>query len=157
MPSLRSMASRAAVLVALLVGLTGSGCALFGSSGKPHDPEAGKILVRYQIAADSATPAPAGYHIHRATTFQGPFERLTEKPLPLPRGRAGETVTLFVDRDVRLGRTYYYYLESVDRQGVASKASEVVPARAVLPLQSEDRAVAPSTPSPTPTPKPAAR
>jgi hypothetical protein len=155
------MAPRLRFLVAALLGLATAGCALFASSAKAPNADAGKILVRYQLASDSSAPAPTGYHVHRANSFHGPFERLTEKPIAPPRGRPGETVTLFVDRDVRLGQTYYYYLESVDRRGVTSKASEVVAARAVLPLQVEDRAVAPvaptATPKPTPTPKSAAR
>ncbi|MDK2972496.1 MAG: hypothetical protein PWP23_2251 [Candidatus Sumerlaeota bacterium] len=123
-----------------------AGCA--GSSTPTAEPGTGKIPIRYQVPED--TPAGLRFHVYRAESASGPFERITAKPVSLPSRKSSKIVTLHVDRGLPLGATYYYYLESVDSTGRTAKVTEVAPARVLLPLQPEDPKASPPAEVPVP-------
>jgi len=62
----------------------------------------------------------AGYHVYRSSRAEGSFERLTTKPWKL---------TVYSDFLGENGRTHYYRITAVDRQGDESAPSEAVSAR----------------------------
>ncbi len=53
-------------------------------------------------------PAIVGYHVYRAATPEGPFVRLTDRPLSHAR---------FLDRRLTPGRSYAYHISSVGEGG----------------------------------------
>ena len=59
----------------------------------------------------------AGFHVYRATSEEGPYERVTEELIP----SAGDPFTgsnyQFRDREVERGVTYYYQLEELETTG----------------------------------------
>jgi hypothetical protein len=67
----------------------------------------------------NAEASLAGYHVYRAPTTEGPFIRLTTKPLPL---------LSFADFDVTNSQTCFYQLTALTMIGAESPASDIVQA-----------------------------
>ncbi|HEY2645880.1 MAG TPA: fibronectin type III domain-containing protein [Candidatus Acidoferrales bacterium] len=65
----------------------------------------------------SSSPV-AGYNVYRETQFSGPI-KLTPKMV---------TGTEYIDKNVESGRTYSYFVTSVDSRGLESKPSEKISA-----------------------------
>jgi hypothetical protein len=58
-----------------------------------------------------------GFHLYRATSPGGPYQRLTDNLISArPRQGQGGSYS-FVDSDVTVGRLYYYKLEDIDVYG----------------------------------------
>ena len=114
----------------------GAGCGL-GTPGANDLPEGmGKVLIRYTVPVENR---PERVHVFGGDRFEGPFDRLTEKPVKVA-GRPGETITLWTHLPIPLGEMRYYYLAEVDADGDLRKITRVVAAEALLPLQPEDAA-----------------
>lgn len=95
-------------------------------------------LARAADQAPAAAPAPPhitlswstasemdnyGFFVMRADEEKGPFKALNEKLLP---GGGNSDVPLeykYVDEKVVMGKTYFYFLESVSTSGVHEKFS----------------------------------
>jgi hypothetical protein len=74
-----------------------------------------------------------GYDVYRATSADGPFERLTRDPVP----GAGTTDLpqrySFVDDAIDPHQAYYYYVESISLSGERERFTPVIRAKPKLP------------------------
>jgi hypothetical protein len=86
----------------------------------------GPVRLRWKAANDESV---YGYMIYRADDRAGPFRRITAKPLPKQGGATVAISTgdqVFVDEDVEPGRTYYYYIDTMARNGTQERLSPVL-------------------------------
>lgn len=71
-----------------------------------------------------------GFDIYRGLDEEGPFERITDEPLP-GAGTTDEPQSyVFVDPDIDPTRDYFYYIESISLGGVREVFSPVIRAPA---------------------------
>jgi len=75
--------------------------------GNPHSVTIGWTASKSPVA---------GYYVYRETQFSGPI-KLTPQPVP---------GTQFMDKNVQAGRTYSYFVTSVDSRSLESKPSEKI-------------------------------
>lgn len=74
-----------------------------------------------------------GYDVYRGDTPDGPFVRITPRPIQ-GAGTSDETHRyFFVDEDIDPRRSYYYYVESIDLRGVRQRFTPVIEAPPKLP------------------------
>ena len=74
-----------------------------------------------------------GFDIYRGLDEEGPFDRLTDEPLP-GAGTTDEPQSyVFVDRDIDPTRDYFYYIESISLGGVREIFCPVIRAPAKQP------------------------
>jgi hypothetical protein len=74
-----------------------------------------------------------GFDIYRGLDEEGPFDRITDEPLP-GAGTTDEPQNyVFVDRDIDPTRDYFYYIESISLGGVREVFSPVIRAPAKQP------------------------
>lgn len=66
-----------------------------------------------------------GYNVYRAEDEAGPFGQINDALLPPADDPVVGGEHLFVDANVRLGRTYYYQLETIDRSGNQSRSGTI--------------------------------
>ena len=66
-----------------------------------------------------------GYLVYRADRREGPFRRINRDIVRVNPGAEAHTYR-YVDEQVEPGRTYYYYLESIDRAGSKLRLSGVM-------------------------------
>lgn len=104
-----------------------------------------KITLKWTTASEVDN---YGYFVWRGDSADGPWTQMNKKAIPGAGNSDTPSNYRWEDRDVELGRTYYYWLESVSVQGAREKFSPVL-ARTCC------GAAAPQT-QPTPTPSPAA-
>jgi fibronectin type 3 domain-containing protein len=90
-----------------------TGCAKVRGLFSPSAPENPHFVTISWIASKSPV---AGYYVYREWQYSGPV-RLTPK---IVEG------TQYVDGTVQAGRTYSYYVTSVDSKGLESKPSEKI-------------------------------
>jgi hypothetical protein len=92
------------------------------------------IVLSWQTATELDN---LGFNIYRADSADGPQTRVNERLIPAQgAGDVGGASYSFVDETAATGRTYYYWLEDVDVDGVATKDGPVevsVPAGKALP------------------------
>jgi hypothetical protein len=71
-----------------------------------------------------------GFDIYRGDLEEGPFEKMTEDPLP-GAGTTDEPQSyLWEDFDIEKGRDYFYYIESISMSGVRERFSPIIKAPA---------------------------
>lgn len=84
------------------------------TASAPVEPSPTSNAIRWTTASEVGN---YGYDVYRADSPAGPFERLTEQPIP----GAGTTDTPshyeYVDDTIVPGREYYYYVESISAEG----------------------------------------
>lgn len=96
---------------------------------EPSDEELSNTL-RWTTASEVEN---FGFDIYRATSEEGPFERMTEEPLP-GAGTVDEPQSyVWVDSDIDPAVDYYYFIESISFGGVREKFSPVIKAPAKRP------------------------
>ena len=79
-----------------------------------------------------------GYYVYRAESEDGPFERLNEDPIP-GAGTTDEPSSYeFVDDDIDLYTTYWYYLESISMSGEKERFTPVFRKKAKLPRDGDE-------------------
>ena len=66
-----------------------------------------------------------GYLVYRSDRREGPFRRINAEIVRVAQGPEPH-VYRYVDEQVEPGRTYYYYLESIDRAGTKLRLSGVM-------------------------------
>ena len=74
-----------------------------------------------------------GYDIYRGDSEEGPFERLTEEPLPGAGTTDEPTDYKFVDDTIDPYKTYWYYVESISLSGEREKFTPIFPSKPKLP------------------------
>jgi len=97
---------------------------------EPAEPEAYTNTVRWATASESDN---FGYHVYRGDSEDGPFEQLTEDPIP-GAGNTDETHSYeFVDDTIDPHRAYFYYVETVSMAGVQTRFTPIIQAAPKLP------------------------
>lgn len=74
--------------------------------------------------------ANAGFHVFRAESESGPFERLTDEAIPGAGFSSARREYLWEDRSIEPGREYFYYVESVTSSGKRVRVTPVIRASA---------------------------
>lgn len=72
----------------------------------------------------------AGFYVFRATSKDGPFERLTTELLPGAGSSEGSRDYRYVDSAIEVGREYFYVVEAVKTSGERVKVTGVMRAAA---------------------------
>ena len=69
-----------------------------------------------------------GFDIYRSTSEEGPFDRVTDEPLP-GAGTTDEPQSYkWHDFDIEPGVAYFYYIESISMGGVRERFSPIIKA-----------------------------
>jgi len=90
-----------------------------------EDAAATKQLVNTIRWTTASEVENFGYDIYRATSEDGPFERITVEPIP-GAGTSDEPQSyVYVDDTIDPSQGYYYYLESISMQGVRERFSPI--------------------------------
>ena len=66
-----------------------------------------------------------GFDVYRADSEEGPFERLTEEPIPGAGTTDEPQQYVFVDDTIEAGKAYWYYVESISMSGVRERFTPV--------------------------------
>jgi hypothetical protein len=78
-----------------------------------------------------------GFDIYRSLAEDGPFDRITDRPLA-GAGTTDEPQSyVFVDEDIDPSKDYYYYIESISLGGIREKFSPVIRAPAKRPAPTD--------------------
>ena len=77
-----------------------------------------------------------GFDIYRSTSEEGPFERLTSRPIPGAGTVDEPRYYEYRDTSIDLGVEYFYYVESISVDGVREKFSPIIraPAKGTKPV-----------------------
>ena len=79
-----------------------------------------------------------GFDIYRSLNEDGPFDRITDDPLP-GAGTTDEPQNyVFVDSEIDPTKDYYYYIESISLGGVREVFSPVIRSPAKRPVEDSD-------------------
>ena len=94
----------------------------------PSSPNMGQVVIQWptEYGADVY-----GFNIYRAESTQGPFTRVNADIIPTATGKDKEYYR-YVDKPLELGKTYFYYIESISYAGQKSKITPVIPVNAIL-------------------------
>ena len=76
--------------------------------------EGAAVNVAWQTAAEIDNK---GFHLYRSDSYEGPFERLTDKLIPGAGFMTQTRAYNFMDAEVTRGELYYYQLEDIDIHG----------------------------------------
>lgn len=125
--SLRHVALPGALVAVLALGgaalADGTDAVETGSDAAPEAP-ALQNTIRWSTASEVDN---FGFDVYRATSADGPFERLTAKPM-LGSGTSDlQNDYAFVDDTIEPGVAYYYYVEEISLSGVRKKITPVSP------------------------------
>ncbi|HXU34086.1 MAG TPA: hypothetical protein VN851_26230 [Thermoanaerobaculia bacterium] len=89
-----------------------------------------KNTIRWSTASEVEN---FGYDVYRGDAEEGPFVRLTAKPIP-GAGTSDEPHKYsYVDKDIDPTKDYWYYVESVSYAGVRERFTPVQKAKAKQP------------------------
>lgn len=66
-----------------------------------------------------------GFDVYRGDAEEGPFERLTETPIPGAGTVDEPQAYVFVDRTIDPRRAYWYYVESISLDGIRERFTPV--------------------------------
>ena len=77
-----------------------------------------------------------GFDVYRGDSEDGPFERLTEQPIPGAGTTDEPQEYVFVDDTIEAGEVYWYYIESISMLGVRERFTPVFKAKAKGPGES---------------------
>lgn len=70
-----------------------------------------------------------GYDIYRGDAEEGPFERITEEPIP-GHGTTDEPSSYrHLDRSIEPGTVYWYYVESISLDGERERFTPIFPSK----------------------------
>ena len=90
-----------------------SGCAVLGQ------PE---LTITWETESELDI---IGFNILRSESIDGPFIKINEELIPPATDPNVGGEHAYIDGDVKNGITYYYILETIDRQGQASKSEPI--------------------------------
>lgn len=92
-------------------------------STPPAANEAPKNTLKWSTASEVDN---FGYDVYRGEAEEGPFTRLTEKPLPGAGTTDVPSKYVFADDKIDPTKTYYYYVESISMDGKRERFTPVV-------------------------------
>jgi hypothetical protein len=81
-------------------------------------------VIRLQWVTENELDV-TGYNVFRGEDEAGPFQRVNEALLPPADDPVVGGDHLFVDEGVRLWRTYFYQLETIDRSGNRARSGTI--------------------------------
>lgn len=84
---------------------------------------AGPVEIKWTARNESRV---FGYMVYRATDRAGPFVRVTSSPIVRRDDGTTPAAYLFTDRSVESGKTYYYYIDTLARDGSLTRLSPVL-------------------------------
>jgi hypothetical protein len=79
-----------------------------------------------------------GFDIYRSLNEDGPFDRITDDPLPGAGTTDEPQKYVFVDSEIDPTKDYYYYIESISLGGVREVFSPVIRSPAKRPVEDSD-------------------
>jgi hypothetical protein len=85
------------------------------------------IVLTWETASEVDT---AGFHVYRSPSPDGPFERVTDTPIPAQGDPLVGATYQHEDRNLAWGQRYYYQLEEVERSDNRIPFDEIVEGRA---------------------------
>ncbi|MDQ4075822.1 MAG: hypothetical protein M3220_06185 [Chloroflexota bacterium] len=85
-----------------------------------EEPEA---IIQWSTESEVET---AGFHVYRATSEAGPYERVTGALIPSSGDPFSGAEYEFRDADIEPGTTYYYQLEELETNGNFTRLPETV-------------------------------
>lgn len=130
----RSLAITAALLCAISI----SACATQSSGPKTAETRQplGKIHLKYQYGQSDIENPPIALNVYRAQVSAGPFQKINQRPVtPIPNARPGDVQLLITDAALPLGQDFYYYIEKIDRNGAAHKATSTARGTISIPME----------------------
>lgn len=86
-----------------------------------------RIVITWETASEVDA---AGFLLYRAPEVDGPFELVTEVPIPAQGDPLVGSTYEYEDRAVEWGRLYHYQLAEVERNGGQNRYDRIVSARA---------------------------
>jgi hypothetical protein len=88
--------------------------------------QASSIQVKWETSAEIDN---AGFNLYRGPSPEGPWNKLNQDLIPsqVPPGSPVGATYEWVDSNIKMGATYFYLLEDVDVNGVATKHGPVRP------------------------------
>ena len=89
-----------------------------------------KNTIRWSTASEVEN---FGYDVYRGEAEEGPFVRLTAKPIPGAGTSDEPHKYAYVDKDIDPTKDYWYYVESVSYSGVRERFTPVQKAKAKQP------------------------
>lgn len=85
------------------------------------------IVVDWETGSEVNT---AGFLLYRSASAEGPFDLLSETPIPSQGDGLTGAAYRYEDRQVVWGARYFYQLEEIERDGGRNRYPQVVEARA---------------------------
>lgn len=97
----------------------------------PADKEQGEPALENTLRWKTASEVDNfGFDVYRGDSEDGPFERLTEEPIPGAGTTDEPQQYVFVDDTIEAGKAYWYYVESISMMGVREQFTPVFEAEA---------------------------
>lgn len=93
----------------------------------PSSPRKLSNTLRWSTASELEN---FGFDVYRSTSEEGPFERITESPIPGAGTVDEPSRYVFEDESIEPGVVYYYYVESISMAGVRENFTPVIKAKA---------------------------
>jgi len=118
-----------ALLVAVVIGL----CA--GVSWSAPEEKDDEPLVNTLKWTTASEVDNFGFDIYRGLAEDGPFERITEEPLPGAGTTDEPQRYVFLDDAIDPTKDYYYYIESISMGGIREIFSPIIRAPAKRPAE----------------------
>jgi hypothetical protein len=85
------------------------------------------VVLTWETASEVGT---AGFVVHRSQSPDGPFETVTDTPIPAQGDPLVGSSYQYEDRNLVWGQRYYYQLEEVERGGTQTPFPDIVAGRA---------------------------
>ncbi len=93
----------------------------------PRPPKMGQVVIQWPIEHGVNV---YGFNIYRGESAQGPFTHVNADIIPAATSKDKEYYR-YVDKPLELGKTYFYYIESISYAGQKRKITPVIPVNAV--------------------------
>lgn len=102
------------------------------SAPEVEEPEHRPNTLRWTTASEVDN---FGFDVYRGDSEEGPFERMTERPIPGAGTTDLTSEYSWQDMTNDPYKTYYYYVESISLQGVREQFTPIIKAKPKLPAE----------------------